>query len=201
MWGAVGELQAECCPTYRSLTLPAIFPTAESMNDPGDIFARLLVTHDRQLRRYIAMLLLRHDDVEEVLQRTAVMLWQKFDQYDRDRDFLPWATRFAYFEVLNFRKEHARSKLVFTEDVMNLLTETRQQCSDELQQRGAALRHCLSKVSDEDRQLLDRRYNEASTMKSLAEETGRTIKAVYRRLDRIRAAITDCVDKQMATGI
>ncbi|MEP3481173.1 MAG: sigma-70 family RNA polymerase sigma factor [Fuerstiella sp.] len=170
-----------------------------SMKDLGDLFARLLVTHDRQLRRYIAMLLLQHDDVEEVLQRTAVVLWKKFEDYDPERDFLPWATRFAYFEVLNFRKEHARSKLVYTEDVMQQLTDMRERYSDELQKRQAALQDCLAKVSDGDRQLLDRRYDASASMKSLAAETGRTVKAIYRRLDRIRAAITECVDRHVAS--
>lgn len=168
------------------------------MKDRGDIFARLLVTHDRPLRRYIAMLLLRHDDIEEVLQRTAVVLWQKFEEYDQSRDFLPWATRVAYYEVLNLRKEHARSRLVYTEDVMQALTETREQCSEELQNRRTALQHCLTKISDGDRQLLHRRYGDSSTAKTLAEETGQTIKAVYRRMDRIRAAVTKCVDRQVA---
>lgn len=145
------------------------------------------------------MLLLRHDDIEEVLQRTAVVLWQKFEEYDQSRDFLPWATRVAYYEVLNLRKEHARSRLIYTEDVMQALTETREQCSQELQQRRAALQHCLTKISEDDRQLLHRRYSESSTAKSLAEETGQTIKAIYRRMDRVRAAIARCVDRQFAT--
>lgn len=43
------------------------------MKDLGDFFARFLVTHDRQLRRCIVMLLLQYDDVEEVLWHTAVV--------------------------------------------------------------------------------------------------------------------------------
>lgn len=183
-------------PNHYGLTLP---PFDKCMQDHGDIFAKLLVTHDRQLRRYISILLLNHDDVEEVLQRTAVVLWQKFTGYDHARDFLPWAKRFAYFEVLNFKKEHARSKLIYSEDVMQLLSDMQAQKSEELQQRQTALEVCLTKVSEEDRQLLDRRYNAATTVKAMADETGRTIKATYRRLDRIRAAIAECVDRQLAS--
>lgn len=184
-------------PNHHGSNLP---PFDKCMQDHGDIFARLLVTHDRQLRRYISMLLLQHDDVEEVLQRTAVILWQKFAAYDHSRDFLPWAKRFAYFEVLNFRKEHARSKLIYSEDVMQLLSDMQEEKSEELQQRQTALKKCLAKVSEGDRQLLDRRYNAATTVKAMADETGRTIKATYRRLDRIRAAIAECVDRHVASN-
>lgn len=169
------------------------------MNDSGENFARLLVTHDQHLRRYIAMLLPRRDDVEEVLQQTATVLWQKFGEYDQNRDFIPWATRFAYFEALNFRKEYARSRLIYTDDIMQLLTDTREEMSEELQRRQTALRTCLGKVPADDRALLERRYSDSSTMKMLAAETGRTVKSVYRRLDRIRAAIATCVDREIAT--
>ena len=74
------------------------------MADPDKEFARLLTNHDRELRRYISLFVSRRDDVEEVLQQTAIMLWEKFAEYDPQREFLPWAIRFAYYEILNFRK-------------------------------------------------------------------------------------------------
>ncbi len=140
-------------------------------------------------------LLPRRDDVEEVLQQTAVALWEKFDEFDPQQEFLPWATRFAYFQVLNFRKELARTRLVYSEEVMKSLAETRAELSEELEERRAALRHCLAKLKTEDRSLLERRYAESLTVKSLAEESGRTVKSLYRRLDRIRELIATCIER------
>lgn len=169
------------------------------MSDPGNQFAKLLVKHDRELRRYIAMLLPRQGDVEEVLQRTATILWEKFSAYDAERPFAPWAMRFAYFEVLNYRKEYARSRMIYSEDVIELLSDSYEQISDELVARRQAFRSCLSKVHAEDRVLLDRRYGDCFTVKALALETGRTAKSIYRRLDRIRDAIAACVDREIAS--
>src|SRR5262245_35132392 len=99
---------------------------------PGSDFAQLLVRHDRALLRYIMTFIPRRDDAEEVLQRAATVLWEKFEEYDRSRDFLPWALSVAYFEVLNFRKELARSRLVFREDVLHALAETRDEVEPQL---------------------------------------------------------------------
>jgi RNA polymerase sigma-70 factor, ECF subfamily len=162
-------------------------------------FARLLVSNDRELRRYIAMLVPRRDCVEEILQQTAAVLWEKFAEYDRKREFLPWAIRFAYFEVLNFRKNLARSRFVYSDEVLNALAQTREEISTELQHRRLALQHCLGKLPTEDRSLPERRYSDSSTVKALADETGRTVKALYRRLDRIRESIVACVNQRLAS--
>lgn len=170
--------------------------TVGTMAKNGENFARLLVTHDRSLRRYISLFLRRQDDVEEVLQQTAASLWEKFDEFDTDRDFMPWATRFAYFEVLNFRKEKARSRVFFSEDVMEALVQSHEELNEELKFRETKLKECLAELSRNDLLLVQRRYSDDATIKSLSAETGKTVKSLYRRLDRIRELISDCVDRK-----
>ena len=173
-------------------------PSVLDGDSTGGAFAGLIVVHDRAILRYIMTLIPRRDDAEEILQRTAAALWEHFPQYDRTRPFLPWALRFAYFEVLNFRKEMARDRLVFREDVLALIVETRQQIEPELDARRAALRRCLERLAPEDLTLLRRRYCDVSSVGALAEEAGKTAKALYRRLDRIRELVWDCVTRRIA---
>ena len=170
-------------------------PSGESA--AGSQFARLLVRHDRALLRYIMTLLPRRDDAEEVLQRTATVLWEKFGEYDREREFLPWALRVAYFEVLNFRKQIARDRLVFREDVMEALAETRESQAAQLEAQRRALALCLNELSDRDQALLRRRYADSETIAALADEQGKTAKALYRRLDRLREAIARCAERRL----
>jgi RNA polymerase sigma-70 factor (ECF subfamily) len=164
---------------------------------PGPDFARLLVRHDRSLLRYIMTFLPRRDDAEEVLQRTAMVLWEKFAEYDPNREFLPWALRVAYFEVLNFRKQVARDRLVFREEVIAALAETRQSQSGQLEAQRRALRVCLEQLSGDDRTLLKRRYSDSESIAQLADERGKTAKALYRRLDRLRDMIARCAEQRM----
>ncbi len=166
------------------------------MPDFGAQFAKLLVANDQELRRYIGLFLHRRDDVEEVLQQTAVALWEKFVEFDPEREFLPWATRFAYFEVLNFRKQKARSRVFYSEDVMELIAEAHEEISEELRIRREHLQDCLDQLNPEDLQLLNHRYRDGTTIKSLSEQTGRTVKSLYRRLDRVRQLVTACIDRK-----
>src|SRR5262245_14438613 len=142
-------------------------------------------------------LLPRRDDAEEVLQRTATVLWEKFGEYDREREFLPWALRVAYFEVLNFRKQIARDRLVFREDVIEALAETRESLASQLEAQRSALALCLGELSAEDQNLLRRRYADSETIAALADERGKTAKALYRRLDRLREAIARCAERRL----
>ena len=53
--------------------------------------------------RHTSLALLPNEqDAQDVFQRTSLVLWQKFDQFDSDRDFLPWACGVAHYEVRNF---------------------------------------------------------------------------------------------------
>jgi RNA polymerase sigma-70 factor (ECF subfamily) len=167
----------------------------------GGLFATLIVQHDRRLLRYILTLVPRRDDAEEVLQRTATALWEHFGEFDASREFYPWAARFAYFEVLNFRKEHARDRLIFRDDVLEDLAETRASLEEVLEQRREALVTCLSLLLPADAELLRRRYCSPDTIATLAQELGSTAKTLYRRLDRIRERLADCVSRRVAARL
>lgn len=182
----------------ESVEIPALSPVSSSFS--GADFAALIVRHDRPLLRYVMSLIPRRDDAEEVLQQTAAVLWERSAEYDHGRPFMPWALRFAYFEVLNFRKGMARDRLVFRADVLEAVAETRESMETELDQRREALRRCLERLPSHDRDLLQRRYCDSATVAALADEAGKTAKALYRRLDRIRELLAECVQKR-ASGM
>jgi RNA polymerase sigma-70 factor, ECF subfamily len=165
--------------------------------DAGDEFAQLLVRYDRALFRYILTFVSRHGDAEEILQRVATVLWQKFSEYDRTREFLPWAKKVAYFEILGFRAEAARSRLIFREDVLAALADCREIQNPVLEAQKQALLECLAKLGEDAVALLKRRYCDAETVATLAAENGKSAKAYYRRLDRLRDLIADCIERRI----
>lgn len=167
------------------------------MND-GLEFSQLLLRHNQMLLRYIMTFVPRRTEAEEILQRAATALWEKFDEFDRTRDFLPWAYRFTYIEVLNYRKEQARSRLIFDVDVLNELKSTREQLEPTFELQRTALRDCLKLVNPESLQLLQRRYCDSESAGQLARETGQTVKALYRRLDRVRELVARCMHQKLA---
>ncbi len=141
-------------------------------------FVRLLATHNQAILRYVMMFLPHSVDAEEVVQRTAVVLWEKLQEYDTRREFLPWALHRAYYEVLNFRKEAARSKLIFSEEAIALLASDRQEQQSYLQEMKVALSICMEKVQPSDLQLLHCRYANTQSLAELAIEFGKTAKSL-----------------------
>lgn len=172
-------------------------PTAGPNPDPTP-FVELIVKHERALSRYIRSMLPRMGDVEEVWQATAIELWEKFDQYDSEREFLPWAQRFAYFEVLKFRRKAARDRMVFSEEVLQAVADTHAASNDKLAVRSRALQGCLKKLSADELNLLRTRYESTTTIGMIAEQLQTTAKTLYRRLDRIRQRLAECVQQHAA---
>jgi RNA polymerase sigma factor (sigma-70 family) len=81
-----------------------------------EFLAHFARDHD-QILEHIVVLLHDFHDAEDVFQRTSLILWQKFDQFDPQQgSFLSWACGVAYYEVRNFLRVAARDRLRFSEE-------------------------------------------------------------------------------------
>lgn len=83
----------------------------------------------------IYALLPHQADAEDVFQRTSMLLWKKFSQYDGKEGFLPWACTVAHYEVLNFLRTAQRNRLQFDASVMALMS-----CSESMRFQRTVLR-------------------------------------------------------------
>ena len=61
----------------------------------SDEFLALISPCQSRLFGYLYSMLHNLDDTEDVLQQAVLAMWRRFDQYDRDRSFVPWAMQFA----------------------------------------------------------------------------------------------------------
>jgi RNA polymerase sigma-70 factor (ECF subfamily) len=64
--------------------------------------------------------------------------------------------------------------------------------------REVALRSCLQKLPEHQRALIVRRYQPGVAVNSLAEELGKSAKAVSESLRRIREALRLCIERTLA---
>jgi len=162
------------------------------------LFVRLLLQHQNAVLRYIVPLVGNLDDAQDVLQQTALALWQKFDQYDPARPFLTWARRFAHNEVLMHHRRRRRYTFL-TDELIQTLAERQAEQESAAQQRRGALQACLEKLPEADRLLLDERYAASGmTVQRLAAATGQTANVLYKALTRIRRRLLDCVSRTLA---
>ena len=81
-------------------------------------FAALWTAAHPTIAAFIRTLIPDYQQADEVLQRVAVTLVRKFDQYDQSRSFTAWAVGFAKYEVLYYRRERATDKHLFGDAIV-----------------------------------------------------------------------------------
>ena len=163
-------------------------------SDPASDFVRLWTAHQAEVKRYLFMMIPRPADAAEVLQDVSVLLWKKWDKYDPDRPFVPWAIRFAYLEVLKWRQKQAREKLIFSDSLVEQLHHRHDREAPLMEARRKALDSCLEKLNEQQRKWVDLRYGRHGAVKEEAERTGVSMHKLYYALEKIRSQLLDCVE-------
>ncbi len=158
---------------------------------------RLISTYQERIYRYVFALIPNEQDAKDVVQETCVALCRKFNEYDQDKPFLPWAYRFAYLEVLKHREKNRRSAVLLSEDVIELLARERDQQSELLEARLRALEHCLHELPETDFELISGRYQSPLTIDELATKVEMSVRTVFRNLDRVRRMLSDCITRRI----
>jgi RNA polymerase sigma-70 factor (ECF subfamily) len=176
--------------------------TEPPASEKSKLFLRLFLQNERRLYAYILTLLPNHADADDVLQEASLVMWDKFTPDNPPADFAAWGCRVAYFKVLDFCKKHQRSRVLFSQAMLERVAETavEQAAALQLDERREALAACIEKLSARDRDLLARRFAEGATTQSTAAQVGRSADAVYKALARIRQALFDCVSRTLAKG-
>ena len=172
------------------------------MTDPQreqhDRFLRLFMTQEESLRVFVRSLLFSRDEEREVMQETAVVLWRKFDPEMTDAAFCRWAFGVARMEAIAFRRDRARDRHNFGDNVYELLAETIVEQADKLEAERRALDACLQTLPDEQRRLVQAAYAPGVKIDELAAQLGRTAMALYKTLHRIRLVLADCTRRRLA---
>ncbi len=75
-----------------------------------DHFLRLFAVSEPALRAFVRSLAPRRDDVPEVMQEVAVVLWRKFGDLADPGDFRKWAFGVARLEALAWAPDKARDR-------------------------------------------------------------------------------------------
>ena len=167
------------------------------MDDLTPEFVRLWTRYQPKVRRYVCMLVPAAADAEDVIQQTASRLWEKFEQYDPERPFVPWAYGFAYHGVLSWSQRQARDRLVFSEEILAQLHTTFGEESSLLELRRKALDSCLQKLSAEERGLLLRRYSEHGAVQREADRSQTKPHKLYYAIETLRTRLLACIDGRL----
>jgi RNA polymerase sigma-70 factor (ECF subfamily) len=163
-------------------------------------FAALVTRHQGQLYGYVYALVQNSADADDLVQRTVLTLWRRFDQFEPDTDFAAWAWKTARYEVFNFLKTKNRSPLRFSDALVSQLANRAGSTDPDRGQadRAAALASCVEALPPTDRQLVLDRYQGDQQVQGLAAQLGRSTQSVSNSLARIRRALFQCIQRRLA---
>ena len=157
-------------------------------------FLSLFLRSEREIFRYVAALVPNVADAEDIVQQTALTLWEKFDAYDPNQPFTPWACRFALYKAKQWVERRQRWLALLEGGLAEELAQRREELRPEIETRLRHLEGCLNKLPAEQRAIVEGFYYRRDGIEKLAEHSGRTVAATYKTLQRIREALQLCIE-------
>tara|TARA_B110000305_G_C19297593_1_gene567449 strand:+ start:252 stop:803 length:552 start_codon:yes stop_codon:yes gene_type:complete len=177
----------------------SIFDTNKTMPQFDPEIEAQLATSQGMLRGYVLSLVGGDTHVaNDVLQEANLVICKKSGDFEKGTNFIGWACRIAYFEVMRHRTNCRRDKLVFDDTVLEKLAdEGRKEC-EHYASRKEALAHCLLKLSDSHRELVLKRYYEGESVDEIGLSRKQKPNSISQLLFRIRKSLLMCISSSMA---
>tara|TARA_R110002096_G_scaffold67332_13_gene163441 strand:+ start:4035 stop:4577 length:543 start_codon:yes stop_codon:yes gene_type:complete len=167
--------------------------------DQDSEFVALLTEHQAALRLYVVSLLPGDTAAADVAQQANSTIWRKRADFELGTNFKAWIFSIARFEVLNFRKRQAKDarRLVFSEELEDMIAEELPAQADDLAERQLALRGCLEGLKSGERELILTRYFKDTPLQEYANEIGRSVGGLKVTLHRLRNRLQTCIEQKL----
>jgi RNA polymerase sigma-70 factor (ECF subfamily) len=162
-------------------------------------FMRLFLEHEPEILRSVMVFVPQRSDARDILQDTAVALWQHFPEYDPTRPFINWAVGFARIHVRRYFRECQRQSRLSEKALEALLTVSDERAAL-MELRARALHECLKEIPGGQRGIVEDYYFKGLAVESIATATRRSSEATYKILQRVRRLLSDCVQLKLAAS-
>lgn len=167
-------------------------------NGRDEEFVQLFTLNQHRIYIYLVSLVHDQNAADDIFQETMLVLWREFERFEPGTNFMAWSCTVALNQVRAWRKKQQRDRLQFSDEFLDALSQELDSSADYLQQRYDMLRDCIAKLPQHHRQLIAYRYSSGHAIDEIAEQTQRSIDAVYRLLSRIRRSLQECVTDQLS---
>ncbi len=157
-------------------------------------FLSLFLRSEREIFRYVAAMVPNVADAEDIVQQTAIALWEKFDVYDPAQPFTPWACRFALNKTKQWIERRQRWQVLLQGGLAEELAQRREELLPDIERRLNHLEGCLKQLPADQRSMVEGYYYRRDGIEKVAEKSGRTVAAAYKTLQRIRQALQACIE-------
>jgi RNA polymerase sigma-70 factor (ECF subfamily) len=165
-----------------------------------DEFLLLFLKYEADLRGFLRSVVLDLHARDDLFQECALVLWRQFDQFDGRQSFGAWARGIAANKIKQRRREDVRFPVAFSPETIQSVLDAFDRTEVDAASRTEALAECMEELPPKSRQLVNLRYERNLACAEIANQTGRTLEAVYRALSRIREGLEECIRRKLAVA-
>ncbi len=167
--------------------------------EADDELAIALRGESRALLSFIVMLVGDLTVAEDCFQETCLEAWRHRARFDRTKDLGRWLRGIA--RNMAHRSRAGRSPLSLSEEHESSLATawTTVESDHRSDERHSALRHCIDQLEDDQRSLVELRYNDHHSHDTIARQLGRTTAAVKMKVSRLRRRLQECVKRRLGS--
>lgn len=162
-------------------------------------FLRLLMANQKRIYAFILATVPNRQDADDLFQETVLLMWSKFDDFQRGTSFVAWGITVAKYQILSVRKRHSVRSLRFRAMALELLHSESGPFLEQIDGRTQALQACIRKLSPRDYELIRLRYQDELSPRSLAQQMGRSVQSIYKRMARIHETLLRCVRRALGS--
>ncbi|MBI1348181.1 sigma-70 family RNA polymerase sigma factor [bacterium] len=164
-------------------------------------FLRLFTSHEPAIRAFVRKLVPSRTDADDVLQEVAIVLWERFDDFQPEGSFRSWAYGIARLKALSRLRDMSRNRHVLASDVIELIAEKSEETDGQLEKERELLDQCFKKVPAKDQELLAMAYQPHVEIQDVAAMSGRSVRGFYQWLYRMRSMLSECIRRQLAKEV
>lgn len=165
-------------------------------------FVKLLTGHQASLRAFIVSLSPGSPEVDDILQETNIILWEKISDFELGTNFQAWAFSIARNNVkASLRKTKRNQSPQFSQAIIDAIADTwyqRESSDSDVSRKLSALEFCINTLSENARALLKARYFDTNSLESQAQTFDRSAQSLRVSLFRIREKLRQCVKARIA---
>ncbi|QDT66467.1 sigma-70 family RNA polymerase sigma factor [Calycomorphotria hydatis] len=143
-----------------------------------------------------------YSDADDVVQESALVMWEKFHQFETGTNFHGWARVIvSRLAISNVKKRRIAGKLVLSDEALKRVSQVCRGADELLELRREKMSECFADLAEKDRSLIRECYGSNETIKSVAKRRNWNIQSIYTRLKRIKHSMQKCVDRRMGREV
>ena len=163
-----------------------------------------VVQYRRMIQAYSNAIVRDFHLAEDVYQEVAMIVAKNWETLPPDEELLPWIREITRRKSLEAVRKNKRMPLLLTEETLTALAEkfTEEEDNTTATQLKDFQQHliekCVSHLKGMAKAVIEMRYgrDDYPSCEEIADELGRSVKAVYNIIGRARLALVQCVEKE-----